>query len=482
MSPPAKPGPRLRARTGPLWVLLCWVLGAQGCAWLVPTRIEAALEQERTERFVNTSRVADSLQTIWTADVEGLQVRLRAATQERCLAEQGRRIAQVKRTTQQTQAWAWAVWSAEVLGLGALVANRQPGTDSWALALALPVAVDALLLARTPRGERTEPAETLTLVDAVQVSPCEHNPRAGLAVHIRGDRGERVERTDPSGQLLLLPATWPRAAFPYQQPLATATCVDCPSLPIALTAEDGATLVLSRNELEDYENWILLHGTTARAGEVTRARDAEAVRLRALAHRHLEAARLALGQGELMSAAAAVRACQQVSRLPTPDCDALLQTIIDTFVGRQLVDGEAAARRADLPALEVAAYRCRLMERQRPACARLDTLLTQARASVLQARMTKAIHSQDLAQARAAAEQCLTWLGAAEVCARLTAQLEKAQDAQRKAQASQLAAQAWRAWSRRQRAQACELANQCLTLEPAAPRCRKLAERCQPPR
>ncbi len=452
---------------------------ATGCAWLLPSESVERVANVHTEAFARSLPIASSVESVFSVEVEGLVAHVRAYRQERCLVESGRRIERVRLRSQRSSPWAW-LWSAtEVAAAGSLATLAQGGWQTAGWVLAVPAAVDLAVLAHRAGQQDTETLPATEQLDHSEAVPCQREPQRNLTIHWRGDRGQTETTTDSAGRSDLALSTLPRQTFPYQWPLATATCNGCNPQPVAPTADDAATLVLARRELDDFDSWLLLHPDTMRASEVQRGRAQAVAKLKGEQDALLATAKSARASGDWIRAAAVARQCEQLCRLPAPACTALYGEIVDAFVLQQRTLALAAAARGDLPAVEAAHYRCQLMDPLRPACRHIEAAAQELRLAPVLQRVEVALKLRDFAAARTALAQCQAIAPGAAQCADGRARVDLVESQWRWDQAASAAQAGSKAWGKRQRAAACARAEQCRSLAPLQPRCAKLVQRCQ---
>ena len=356
-----------------------------------------------------------------SVQVSELEARVQVTATKRCVAQQVWTQPRTEQTWTGYPAWAWAIAAAEI-GFAALLQvpppDSEPKADAWpktvtAVLMAGAAVADVWLLAGQGRAPQTLQLAPLEDFGQWRLTTCGSAPAVGVELTFRGGRADWHAALDPSGCVTLAVDQLPARSFPYQRPLAEVMCSGCGTAELALDADAAAALVLARRDLEDLETWLVLHPGHHRGSGVADARQQLLLGQRAQREQARRAAELALEQGDLASAAQAVRRCQEVARSPAPACDALGRQVDDRFVALQLAQGRRALGLGAVAEAEAALYRCTLVERQRPACLDLER-------SIVAFRQQLADAKHELAEQQRRARDAGLWLAVRHQCRRGT--------------------------------------------------------------
>lgn len=379
----------LRSQRGP------WL--AQACAWAVvlctlsaTASCSGAWVNERTVslgpplRTTRTALLADSTRRQVVATVEGLGVTLKTRQWQHCVVEHVEQRTQTVHQIRRAAPWLWTAWATVAAASGGLLIAAQPTDDArlqlagGAMASASAAAFLALMAVHGQHRKSAEP-DRVTVLDS-QLQRCAELVWPGVGLEVHGARGMIAVTTGADGEASLDLQQLDDVQFPYRVPLALATCEGCEAVALAPDATAAATLVTARAALDDFATWLLVHPLHPLQAQVAAARDSEVTRQRQLQDAALQSAQRFLANDDLVGAAIHLRRCQQVSRLPSPRCDALLRDVEDRFVTAQLALGRRAATACAVEMAEQALYRCRLMDPTRPACVELQLAVSEARA------------------------------------------------------------------------------------------------------
>ncbi len=395
------------------------LLTVQGCAVLATGRPQSRIELGEPVATEQLSRLQEPPVPQVEVRVDHLRAEVQVLAVRRCVAQQLR--SQPRTQVQWTgyPRWAWSLAAVEAgaaIGAWHLGKEAQDGATAWAwrgaaVALVAAAAVDVWRIAGQGQPLQRAALPALAEFGRWRLVTCGSEPAASHQIALRGGRADWHTAVDLSGSATIAVDQLPVRSFPYQSPLAEVTCAGCPSTPLILDAAAAADLVIARQDLQDLETWLALHPGHPAAAQVAAARLLVVQTQKAERQQAQRAAERALEEGDLASAAQAVRRCQDAASTPAPACDELGKRVDDRFVAVQLDQGRRALARGAAAEAEAALYRCTLVERRRPACQELQALIAQAREQALAAQ-------RELALQRAGARDAGLWLGVRHQCRR----------------------------------------------------------------
>lgn len=392
----------------------------QGCATLLTSRPNSRVVVAESMESEQISALQEAPVPQISLRVDQLRAHVQLQAMRRCVAQKVHTRPRVEETWTTYVSWGWFLAAAEA---GAGAAAWQAGKEAvdgslanwaWAgaaLALIGATAVDVWHLGGQNPQRRQLPLASQEEFGSWRLVTCGSEAVNGGELTLHGGRADWRAAVDASGSATIAVDELPMRSFPYQRPLAEIACGGCSPVPLVIDPAFAAQLVIARMDLEDLETWLLLHGGHPDAPRVAAERAKlvqaqQSVRLQAR-----RAAESALEQGDLASAAQAVRRCQDAAKTPAPACDELGRRVEDRFVAIQLDQGRRALARGAPAEAEAAHYRCTLIDRQRPACQELERLLASARKQALTA-------AQELASQRLRARDAGLWLAVRHRCRR----------------------------------------------------------------
>ncbi len=404
-------------------LLLACILAimAPGCLALVGGRAEIhelrSVEQA-TNRLVRLNE--GPLRRQLSVEQRGPLVQVQLADQHTCLREITLRRTRTAVTTVRYPPLVRAAMAAEAVAglLGLLTVTTNHGgatadaTGTVLAAFGVGLGVNALAdwLAVAGVWNRPEPPRALPdLVEAAspRLEACGIDLPQGATVQAHSASYRAQTWTDANGRAQFDVRRWPAGQFPYGAPLASLHCAGCDPVDVYLDATTGVALVRARNDPDDFAAWLDIHRTAPDAPAVRLLRDRL---LRAIADQQddaLRQARRAVDDGDLVLAARLARGCVQVARVPAPPCERLLAQIDDRFVQQQMALGDAAIARGAWQAARDAHYRCRLVDRERPACAQLGHRLAMAQLRAQRQAFEASLVRNDVAAATRALQGIL---------------------------------------------------------------------------
>ncbi|MBM4344185.1 MAG: hypothetical protein FJ100_12525 [Deltaproteobacteria bacterium] len=360
-------------------VLAC---GAAGCLALATGRTEVHVELAPAVEHSDVVAIDGAVpRRVLAVQVRGPTVQARLADHRSCLRHASARTDRLAVARRVYPDWMAAVAIAEAavgaaLGAGGSLVAPSPSATAVAITVGAALAVDALAtgLARAGLWHRGPVPESLQpWIEQLppRIEPCGVDLAQGATAEVHGRRGAARAWTDGRGLATFDVRAWPAGLFPYAAPIAQVHCAGCDPVEVYLDATTSAALVRARRDPDDFLAWLDAHPDAPQAHDIRRERDRL---LRAIADQQEDAlrqARRAADDGDLLLAARFARDCTHLARVPAPACERLLAHIDDRFVQQQIAVGDLALARGLWQAARDAQYRCRLVDRERPACGEL---------------------------------------------------------------------------------------------------------------